>query len=150
MLPMCFSKEELVSYPVDQDRIPTAVRAVSGPVLYADHRARACFCYGRTCIYFWKACVSGMSLCLLVQGFNPLNLFQYSSWPCHCCRATIVEFTIEFGKVPSCDSHNLCLYLACTSFTFGRSVFNQRLIGSIPTASFFTVRTTTVLERNTS
>lgn len=41
MLPMCFSKEELVSYPVDQDRIPTAVRAVSGPVLYADHRARA-------------------------------------------------------------------------------------------------------------
>lgn len=101
-------------------------------------------------VFIFEKRVSGMSLCLLVQGLNPLNSFQYSSWPCHCYRATIVEFTIEFGKVPSCDSHNLCLYLACTSFTFVRSVCNQRLVRSILAASFFTVRTTTVLERNTS
>lgn len=108
MLPMCFYKEELVSYPVDQGWIPSAVRAVSGPRLHADHRA--CMCYFLLWLNVYlllKVCVSGMSLCLLVQGFNPLNSVQRSPWPCHCYHAAIVEFTIEFGKVPAYDSHNL-------------------------------------------
>lgn len=116
MLPVHYYKGILYHILLINNEFPVLFRTMPSPILYINSHVCVCRLHFLCVLLLVHACVLWdcfpLSFASRFQSseLDPMFSLTLSLLPSR-DRQTIVWFTIEFGKIPACDSHNLLIFI---------------------------------------